>query len=129
VKPLDIEVQTFLRGVTSVRTRRLAEAARATVLEAVPHAIERLRPGWRLIGYDAPAYFAFISVAPDHVEIGFEWGVMLTDPSRLLEGTGTQVRYVTIRSSAALRSPALRALIRQAAAIVPPRRRAPTQRG
>jgi len=79
-------------------------------------------PGWGLIGYNAPAYFAFIAPGRDDVRIGFEWGVMLSDPDRLLEGRGSQVRYVTIRSVRVLQSRALAELLRSAAAIRPPHR-------
>jgi hypothetical protein len=112
----DISVEDFLKGFAPL-LRRLAEAARARISSAVPHATERVRLGWRLIGYNAPAYFAFISFERDHIRIGFEWGVLLPNHSGLLEGTGSQVRYVTIRSSADLRRAALTELLQSAAAI------------
>jgi hypothetical protein len=100
------------------RARKLAEAARQRIVAVVPHATERLRAGWGLIGYKAPAYFAFIVLGPDQVRIGFEWGVDLADPSGLLEGSGKQVRYVAVRSEQDLLNPALAALL--AAAALPP---------
>ncbi|MEO8179902.1 MAG: DUF1801 domain-containing protein [Deltaproteobacteria bacterium] len=117
----DVSVEDFLCGCEP-RMRRLAEAARTRILSAVPHAAERVRLGWRLIGYNAPAYFAFISIEHDHVRIGFEWGVMLANHSGLLEGTGSQVRYVAVRSAADLRKAVLTTLIQSAATIVPPPR-------
>lgn len=102
--------------------RRLAEAARERIRAVVPGATERLRAGWGLIGYDAPRYFAFIALQPDHVRIGFEWGVLLPDPRRLLEGSGSQVRYVSVRALGDLRAPALGELIRAAASMRPPPR-------
>ncbi len=101
----------------SPRVGGLIRAARAKIVKVVPGAVERLRPGWGLIGYNAPAYFAFIVPAEDHVKIGFERGVELWDPEALLEGTGKQVRYVVIGSRRALQSAALTALLRQAAAL------------
>jgi hypothetical protein len=68
-----VSVEPFL-GELEPHLRRLADAAREHILSTVPHAIERVRPGWRLIGYNAPKYFAFISVERDHIRIGFEWG-------------------------------------------------------
>jgi hypothetical protein len=68
------------------RVARLAEAARRAVRAAVPEAVERLRPGWLLVGYDAPGYFACVAPQPDRVRIGFEWGILLPDPRGLLEG-------------------------------------------
>jgi hypothetical protein len=121
--PPDISVDEFLRGF-ALPLRRLAEAARRRIASVVPHATERVRSGWRLIGYNAPAYFAFISFERDHVRLGFEWGVMLTDPAGLLKGFGSQVRYIAIRSAADLEGPDVTALLRAAAAIVPqPRER------
>ncbi|MEY2930568.1 MAG: hypothetical protein RL033_1317 [Pseudomonadota bacterium] len=121
-----ISVEEFLSGC-SEQGRGLAHAARRRISGAVPHATERVRLGWRLIGYNAPSYFAFITVEEDHVRIGFEWGIRLADPTRLLEGDGSQVRYVPIRSTADLRGAALAALLRSAASLVPPPR--PGRRG
>ena len=45
-----------------------------------------------LIGYNAPAYFAYILPAEDHIRIGFEWGALLPDPADLLGGNAKQVR-------------------------------------
>jgi hypothetical protein len=75
---------------------------RAAVLEAAPGAIERVRPGWHLIGFDAPngrrtAYFAWVLPERVHIHLGFERGVLMTDPDRRLEGAGItkQVRWIT----------------------------------
>ncbi|MCA9553352.1 MAG: DUF1801 domain-containing protein [Myxococcales bacterium] len=99
----------------------LVQAARACIMAAVPHATERVRPGWQLIGYNAPTYFAFIAPDRDGLRVGFEWGVLLDDPAGLLEGTGRQVRFVPIRHVADLGEAALTRLLRAAAAL-PPRR-------
>lgn len=107
-------IAALLRGLPADR-RRLVEAARKRIVGVVPLAVERLRPGWGLIGYNAPAYFAFIVPAPGDVRIGFEWGVSLHDPNGLLEGAGRQVRYWPVRSVADLRSSALADFLRTAA--------------
>ena len=84
--------------------RALAEALRVLVPRGVPEAIERVRPGWRLIGYDVPlgrrtAYFAFVAPEPQHVHLGFEHGVLMDDPREILRGRGVtkQVRWLTFR--------------------------------
>ncbi len=92
----------------------LANAARRRITTLVPHAVERLRPGWGLIGYQAPKYFAFIVPLKDGVRIGFEWGVRLDDPAGLLEGDGSQVRFVTITNAGQLRHRPLAQLIKSA---------------
>ena len=109
-------IEELLAGC-SPAVQSLAHDARARIMSIVPHATERLRGGWRLIGYNAPHYFAFILPEPDRLRIGFEWGVLLLDPSLLLEGDGKQVRYVTISSGKQLHAPTLAALLETAAAI------------
>ena len=81
--------------------RAIAERLREVVRMAVPDAIERVRVGWRLIGYDLPlgrkrAYFAFVAPETEHVHLGFEHGWAMRDPNRLLEGAGItkQVRWL-----------------------------------
>ena len=85
--------------------RETADRLRAIVRRAVPDAIERVRPGWRLIGYDIPVgrrtrYFAFVWPDPDHAHLGFEFGIWLDDPDQRLRGAHLKlrkVRYVTYR--------------------------------
>lgn len=92
----------FLSGYAP-EIRDLAERLRDVVREAVPDAIERVRAGWRLLGYDIPLvrrtrYFAFVAPEPEHVHLGFEYGIWMADPDRILRGAHLdlkKVRYVT----------------------------------
>jgi hypothetical protein len=88
----------FLAGYP-LEIRDIAERLRDVVREAVPEAIERVRTGWRLIGYDVPVgrrtrYFAFVAPEPEHVHLGFEYGVWMTDPDGLLRGAHLNLRKV-----------------------------------
>jgi hypothetical protein len=72
-------------------TRATVDTLRALVREAVPDAWERVRVGWRLIGYDLPlrrygVYFAYIAPELAHVHIGFEWGGFMADPAGAAPG-------------------------------------------
>lgn len=107
----------------SPRHRAIASRLREIVVEAVPAAIERVRPGWGLIGYDVPVgrrtrYFAFIWLEPEHVHLGFEHGVLMDDPHGLLQGRGItkQVRWLTMRSLTEI-PPEAAELIREAARV------------
>ena len=103
--------------------REIAERLRDVVREAVPEAIERVRTGWRLIGYDVPAgrrsrYFAFVAPEPEHVHLGFEYGVWMADPDGLLQGAHLdlrKVRFVTYQPGDALPEEALVRYTREAA--------------
>ena len=71
----------------------LGARLREIVTDAVPDAIERVRPGWRLIGYDLPikrrgVFFAWIWLEPEHVHLGFPRGVDMDDQRGELSGAG-----------------------------------------
>ena len=96
-----IPPEAFLEGYPEPM-RRLAERLRALVRLAVPGAVEAVRPGWRLIGYEVPGprrrhYFAYVAPEPLHVHLGFEHGVDMDDAEGLLQGAGItrQVRWLT----------------------------------
>jgi hypothetical protein len=101
----------------------LARGLRTVVLDAVPEAIERVRPGWRVIGYDVPlggrrtAFVAWIMPQPEHVHLGFPRGVMLHDPDGGLQGEGEAklARWFTLATPEDLRDPRLAAFARAAA--------------
>src|SRR5688572_9800161 len=79
--------------------RRAVERLRRVVKKAVPDAIERVRPGWGLIGYDIPMgkrtrYFAFVWPEPEHAHLGFEYGIWMDDPENILQGAHIKLRKV-----------------------------------
>ena len=119
-----IPPELFLEGYPP-GIRRAAESLRAVVRKAVPDAIERVRPGWRLIGYDVPVgkrsrYFAFVAPEFEHVHLGFEYGAWVQDPRKLLRGGHLnlrQVRYVTYQPGDPIPARALVELTRDAAAL------------
>jgi hypothetical protein len=80
----------------------IANRLREIVRDTIPEAVERVRPGWRLIGYDLPigrktVYFAYVAPENEHVHLGFEHGWAMRDPDGLLQGVGItkQVRWLT----------------------------------
>ena len=100
--------------------RAIAERLRAVVRRAVPDAIERVRPGWRLIGYDVPngprrlSYFCYVAPEAEHVHLGFEYGVFTSDPDGVLTGRGVtqKVRWLTFRPGDAIDNRQLVELVR-----------------
>ena len=80
----------------------IAHRLREVVKTAMPEAIERVRIGWRIIGYDLPigrrqVYFAFVMPENEHVHLGFAHGWAMADPDGLLKGEGVtkRVRWLT----------------------------------
>jgi hypothetical protein len=105
--------------------RAAAETLRAVVRQAVPTSVERVRGGWRSIGYEVPVgrrsrYFAYIAPEPIHVHLGFEYGAWMADPDGLLEGAHLglkKVRFTTFTAGQPIPTRALEALTREAARV------------
>jgi hypothetical protein len=77
--------------------RAIAQRLREIVRRAAPDAVERVRPGWGLIGYDLPAgrrsvFFAWVWPEPEHVHLGFPQGWAMEDRHGLLKGRGVTKR-------------------------------------
>lgn len=103
----------------------IADWLRGVVRRAVPQAVERVRTGWRIIGYDVPlgprrsAYFAWIMIESVHVHLGFVHGVLVDDPRGLMDGAGItrRARWTTLTPDALLDEADLAALVRDAARV------------
>lgn len=96
---------------------------RAVVKRATPDAIERVRMGWHLIGYDIPVgrktrYFAFVWPETEHAHLGFEFGIFLRDAERILDGAEInlkKVRFLTYRVGDAIPEDTLVPYVQEAA--------------
>jgi hypothetical protein len=69
------------------------------VLAADPDLSEKVYPGWRGVGFRHPeaGYVCGIFPQPDgELRLLFERGAALPDPDGVLEGSGTQTRYLRV---------------------------------
>jgi hypothetical protein len=105
--------------------RTIANDLRRIMRAVAPTAVERVRIGWRTIGYDIPvgrgrrtSYFAFIWPEQQHIHFGFVDGTLLADPDRMLKGEGItkKARWVTYRAGDRPSRRQLAPFIREAAA-------------
>jgi hypothetical protein len=104
--------------------RDVAERLRSIVLGAVPGTTERVRVGWRLIGYDLPigrrsVYFAWVFPEAEHVHLGFVNGVLIDDGSGVLTGAGItkRARWLTFRPGDSIDVDTATELVRAAEAV------------
>ena len=105
--------------------REIAAWLREVVHRAVPDATERVRTGWRIIGFDLPVtarrsvYFAWIMIEPAHVHLGFPNGVLMADPHGRMNGRGItkKARWVTIAPGSTVPAEDLAELIHEAVAV------------
>ena len=105
--------------------REIAAWLREVVHRAVPDATERVRTGWRIIGFDLPVtarrsvYFAWIMIESAHVHLGFPNGVLMADPHGRMNGRGItkKARWVTIAPGSTVPAEDLVELIHEAVAV------------
>jgi hypothetical protein len=60
------------------------------------------------------AAFGYVNAFTSHVNVGFFQGASLSDPARLLQGTGKFMRHVKLKPGTAANAAALRRLIEAA---------------
>ena len=87
---------------------------RDLVVEVAPEAVEAVRPRWKLLGFDLDRYFCAVAPQRDHARILFEFGVELDDPRGLLEGSGSQVRWLRYETVEAIDDDVVREFVRKA---------------
>ena len=99
----------------------IAERLRGLVLEAAPDATERVRPGWKLIGYDLPirrngVFFAWIWPEGVHVHLGFPNGDLMDDAHRALDGAGIakRARWLTFQAGSQIDEALVTSLVLEA---------------
>ena len=112
-RPPDRKLLGFLAAYDP-HVSSLALALREIVLEEAPEAIESLAKGYAVaIGFSFTGKpmgdgFCHVVAYSTHVNLGFNRGAELPDPSRILKGTGKSIRHITIHNHAELESPAIR---------------------
>jgi hypothetical protein len=116
-------VDLFLGGY-SPGHRAIANSLRSIIRRTIPEATERVRTGWRLIGFDLPKgrrspFFAWVFPEREHVHLGFPQGVLIADPERLMDGEGItkRARWLTYTSVGEIDEEVAERLLRAAAGI------------
>jgi hypothetical protein len=110
------ELDGFLAKYTP-EIQKLARAALARVRKRLPGAVQLVYDNYNalVIAFgptDRTSDVIFsIVLYPRWVSFFFAHGAGLSDPKKLLKGTGTRVRHIVLESSADLDQPAVEALI------------------
>jgi hypothetical protein len=115
--PTDIE--TFLAPYPP-EVRDLALAAREFLGQAFPGAAETLDDSAKCFGYGyGPGYKGLVCtllLSRTGVKLGIARGSELPDPNQLMRGSGKVHRHVQLRTTADLKQPGLRPLLKAALA-------------
>jgi hypothetical protein len=100
--------------------RELALQVRALVLEEMAPCYENIYDAYSAvaIGYGTSDRLRdgvfHIAVYSKHVNLGFNDGAALADPKGILQGSGNQIRHVTIKTPDDLARPEIRAYLKRA---------------
>jgi hypothetical protein len=91
----------------------VVDAVRALVRKAVPKSREAINP-WGIPVFDWNGTLCYLMVGKNHVTFGFPRGTSLRDPTKLLQGTGRNLRHVKLREVSDVHDANLKQLILQA---------------
>src|SRR5437588_1170153 len=117
--PPPAELKKFLKPYDR-EVRDLALGLRALLLEEMAPCYENIYDAYSAvaIGYGTSERMSdgifHIAVYSNHVNLGFNDGASLDDPKGILEGKGSRIRHITIKSADDLMRPELRSYIRRA---------------
>jgi hypothetical protein len=92
------------------KLKPVTDAARALVRKVVPKSRELLNP-WGLPIFEWNGPLCYLMVGKNHVTFGFPRGTSLRDPTRLLKGTGKNLRHVKLREVSDVHDANLKQLI------------------
>lgn len=120
----DVPVEAWLLAWPAA-IRALALDLRSAVVTAEPSLRERIRHGWRLVGYDVPVagrlrYLGGIGPEHEHVHLYLEVGWLMR-PRPELEGAHLglrRVRFLTYRPGDAVAADLVAEVVREAVSIV-----------
>jgi len=113
------DLRKFLKPYDA-SVRELALRLRALVLEEMAPCYENIYDAYSAvaIGYGTSKRMSdgifHIAVYSKHVNLGFNDGASLPDPKGILEGQGSHIRHISIKTPDDLRRPELRTYIRRA---------------
>src|SRR6516164_9077905 len=117
--PNATDIEVFLAPYP-LEVRDVALAARDFLAEALPGAAEMLDRSAKLLGYSyGPGYKGLVCtllLSQSGVKLGIARGSELPDPKQLMRGSGKVHRHVQLRTTADLKQPGLRSLLKAALA-------------
>lgn len=91
-------IQTFPKEM-----QEIARQARNLIYKILPEVVEVVWVPQKNTGFGTgikkkTEHFCWLMPATNHVNLGFNYGVELPDPTNLLEGTGKLFRHIKIKS-------------------------------
>ena len=108
LKPYDREIKDL-----ALKLRELVLEEMAPCFENIYDAYSAVAIGYGTSDRLRDGIF-HIAVYSKHVNLGFNDGASLDDPKGILQGSGNQIRHITIKTPEDIKRPELRAYVRRA---------------
>jgi hypothetical protein len=114
----EVEFEEIIKD-RSESVKEIARAVRDKFFEIYPDVDETVWIKQKTAGYGIgpkkmSQHFGWIMTAKSHVNMGFNYGSSLQDPSNLLEGTGKNMRHIKIKNLSDLYNKAVDELVKAA---------------
>ncbi len=107
-------LDAYIRGKCTGWQADAVRAVAGLVAKVAPKAVQTIK--WAQPVFELAGPFAFIRPAAKHVTFGFWRGAEMKDPTGVLEGDGSRMKHIKLRS-AELDEKLLAGFIREAAAL------------
>jgi len=103
------------------RVAELATALRDLIRQVDPDVVEVPWPRQGTVGFGIgpkkfTEHYAYLALHPSHVNLGFNQGAELSDPTGLLGGPGNMLKHLKVTSLDQVEDPAIRDLLVEAKA-------------
>lgn len=108
LKPYDLAIRDLALGLRTLVLEEMAPCCE-NIYDA--YSAVAIGYGWSERMRDGICHIAVYS---KHVNLGFNFGATLGDPKGILEGSGNQVRHISIKTPADLARPEIRSYLRRA---------------
>lgn len=104
---------------SSPKVQQLSNYLRKLIFDVYPKVVEVPWIKQQIIGYGVgpkkmTEHFCYIAPYGEHVNLGFNYGLVLPDPDHLLEGSGKKFRHVKIQDLKDIEQSALKKLLQTA---------------
>ena len=113
---LGANADPYFEGIKPAPLNQAAATLRKIIRTNAPKASEAIK--WGMPVYELKGMLCYIRARPKYVTLGFyHQGVHLSDPDKLLEGTGDRMRHVKVHAPADIKAGLFTNWVKQAVAI------------
>lgn len=108
-----MSIELFIASQSEAWLQELLIHTDQRIKDLVPHVVGSIK--WQIPCYHYKTNLCYLNPKPNHLDLGFMKGILLSNEQGLLVGNGKQVRYLQLRSLEDVYAPSTEAIILEAA--------------